>query len=155
MALISLMQESIPDHTFHAFVMSFFSYSRMDSQPLCAFYEIHTLEYRLVVCGMSFSWVSLIIFQGYFSAFPRVLPHVWSGWLPSLPSTWLLLLLLYFREGAVVFSAKGRHSNPLRTQRKCTSDCDLSLPTLDGHALIPHGTPETQLQLKQNFNTWE
>ena len=102
----------------------------MVSQPLCAFYEIHILEYRPAVCGMSFDWDSVIISPGYFSEFlladlEPVLLVLLSGQLPSLPSTWLLLC---FRRGLAVSSADGHHSDPLRTQRKCTAGSWLLAP---------------------------
>lgn len=105
-------------------------FSRMVSQLLCALYEIHTLEYRLVVCGRSSSWVSLIISPGCFSEFPRAPPHVWSGAGPSSSVCLADLTALHMAAASVPTHFKRRpsslsvdshHSDPLRPLRKCTA----------------------------------
>lgn len=83
MTFISCLWEAIQDHASYLAVMSLVSFTwEHFSASLCLSW-IHILEHRQVVCGMSRSWVSCIIFPGYFSGFPRALPHVWSGAGPS------------------------------------------------------------------------
>lgn len=122
----------------------------MDSQPLCDFYESHILECRLVVCGMSFSWVSLIISQGYFSEFPRALPHVWSGWLPSWPSVWLL----HVKRSPSCFLCWGL---PLRSSQDSETKCPSGMwpltPNPGGAHQRPGGSFWMKLHSKLEGNT--
>lgn len=121
----------------------------MDSQPLCDFYESHILECRLVVCGMSFSWVSLIISQGYFSEFPRALPHCdLAGCLPGPPCG-----SCTSREAPAVSSAEGCLSGPLRTQRKCPSGLWPLTPNPGGAHQRPGGSFWMKLHSKLEGNT--
>lgn len=139
-------------------------YSRMVSQLLFAFYKIHILEYRLVVYGTSFSWVSLIISPGYFSQFPRALPHVWSGTGPSSSVCLADLTALHMAATSATARFKRRPSSLLTVTTQILSGLwesalqyqGLSLQTLNGCFLIPHSTPEARLQLfnRTSFNVW-